>query len=105
MRRRCRVAFFPAYRVQVLARCGDTASAREELDRIEVGARESRYIDPLIVATAYASLGDRTGTLRWLNDAIETNDWALFYLRWNPGFRALKKDPAFIELEHRARVL
>jgi eukaryotic-like serine/threonine-protein kinase len=85
----------------VLVRC-DTAQARAYLDTVEARSRAGGYVGAFFVAVNYAALHDSAAAFRWLNTAIERNDWALFELRVYPAFRPYRADPAFRAILRRA---
>jgi TolB-like protein len=57
--------------------------------------RKKRPVHPVLIATAYAHLGDRERTLSWLEKAVEERDpWAV-YIKVEPWFSALLGDARF----------
>lgn len=74
------------------------------MDTVEARSRDGGYVNPFFVATVYAALQDSAGVFRWLNKALEQNDWALFELRVHPAFKAYRADPAFQALVRKAHL-
>ncbi len=77
-----------------LARKGDRRRALALLAELEV-LSASRYVPPTKLATAYAGLGSRDETIRWLEAACEAQDDRLVYLAVDSHFRHLRTDPEF----------
>jgi hypothetical protein len=60
------------------------------------------YVSPYDVATAHAGLGDRAGTLAWLEKAFEERSgWLALWLKVDPSFDALRGDERFRDLLRR----
>ncbi len=79
----------------VYAIAGDTAAARERLQRMEALAQEGTvHVSPGAVAMVYASLGDRDRAFEWLERAVDAHDSIVFSLHY-PEFRPLRTDPRF----------
>jgi eukaryotic-like serine/threonine-protein kinase len=87
------------------ARCNQPAKAEQYLGTVEASAVHGRYVDAFAVATVFAALHDRAAVYRWLNKAVDDNDWALFQLRVHPAFREYRSEPEFQKLARRARMM
>ncbi|HEX5819311.1 MAG TPA: tetratricopeptide repeat protein, partial [Gemmatimonadales bacterium] len=90
-------AYLDATEAYVLARIGRTAQARAVIARLE---RDSTT-QASVLASAYAALGDRDGTLRSLERAAATRDDLLSDLMVVPEFRPYHDDPRFVALRRR----
>lgn len=80
-----------------LALSGDTTRARAELaDLIEIS--KQKYLSAYHLAAIYVALKDTDSAFRWLNESIRNRaDWLVF-LKVDPRFDPLHKDPRFIEI-------
>lgn len=87
------------------ARCNQAAKAEQYVGTVEASAVHGRYVDAFAFATVYAALHDRAAVYRWLNKAVDDNDWALFQLRVHPAFREYRSAPEFQRLARRARMM
>ncbi len=87
-----------------VARCGQREYAVRHIDSIEVRRHNGAYANAFGAATVYAALQDREGVMRWLNIAVDDNEWTLFMVRHSPAFKAYRNDRAFLALLRRARL-
>jgi len=81
---------------------GRREDAKRALAALEERARR-QWVDPAYIAVAYAGVGDRDNTMRWLEDAFRKKAFSLRFLMnvgWQP-FTALQDDPRFVELRKR----
>jgi TolB-like protein len=70
---------------------------RRELEwALEDSARSQ--VSPLTVAQYHARVGDRDGTLEWLNKSVEERLGGLVYLKIDDRWDFLRTDPRFAEL-------
>ena len=76
------------------AASGQRAKAEEQLAKLREISRE-RYVPALYFASLYAGLGDRDQALTWLRKAVEERSDYLVYLKLDPTFDALRRDPRF----------
>jgi len=60
--------------------------------------RQTRYYSAFIIATFYASVGDKEQAFHWLNTAYQEHDWLLISLNTNFRLDPLRSDPRFAEL-------
>lgn len=59
------------------------------------------YIDPALIAGAYAAIGEKDKAFAWLEKAFaEKSSW-LLYLKVDPTFASLRSDPRYGDLLHR----
>ena len=92
-----------AQEASTLARLGDTAAARHELDlAVEKSAHE--YVREDAVATAYFHLGDVERSIEWWRRAVDSNSSQVVWLANAPAFATLRKDPRVRELLIKAAV-
>jgi tetratricopeptide (TPR) repeat protein len=83
----------------VYARAGDEESATKALNE---GLSERRgYISPALVALIRFRLGEKDESFRLFEEAVETRDSGLLYLRGSPGFEECESDPRWKEIEKR----
>ena len=55
------------------------------------------YICPYEIAGAYAQLGDKNQTFKWLGKARQSRS-CMYWLRQDPRFDSVRGDPRFQEL-------
>lgn len=63
------------------------------------GSRDD--VRPMFAAYAYAILGDRDATMRWLERAAAVRDPQLIWIRVDPRFRSVRDDARLIALMQR----
>jgi hypothetical protein len=56
------------------------------------------------MALVCAGLGDKAGTLAWLDKAYQEHAFGIFTLKQDPAFANLRKDPRFLDLLHRVHI-
>jgi DNA-binding winged helix-turn-helix (wHTH) protein/TolB-like protein/tetratricopeptide (TPR) repeat protein len=88
---------------QALALSGRRAEALAELDRV-LKLSTQRYVGGVDIASIYASLGDTTNALEWLDRALQQRASTLGFLAQNPAFDGLHGDPRFGALIDRVGV-
>jgi TolB-like protein/Flp pilus assembly protein TadD len=82
------------------AASGNTAEAQKIIQQLnERSTRE--YVNPYIVATIYAALGDKDRALEWLEKSIPDRTSFLVFLKVEPKFDLLRADPRFADLMQR----
>lgn len=59
------------------------------------GRLASEYISPVTLAKLSIGLGDSSGALEWLERALEEHSGQLVYLRVDPVYDPLRRDPRF----------
>jgi hypothetical protein len=62
------------------------------------------YVFPTVFAYAYLGLGDKDQALKYLEQADEEHDPALFYLKVGPFFNPLRSEPRFQDLLRRVNL-
>jgi predicted Zn-dependent protease len=88
---------------QALALSGRRVEALAELDRV-LKLSTQRYVCGVDIASIYASLGDTTNALEWLDRALHQRASTLGFLAQNPAFDGLHGDPRFGALIDRVGV-
>jgi TolB-like protein/tetratricopeptide (TPR) repeat protein len=79
------------------AGAGKTEEARTILRRLgEMGSHA--FVDPYLIATIYAGLGDKSQTLAWLDKSYDSRSSFLSSANAEPKFDLLRNDPRFINL-------
>ena len=91
-------AYFGGVWGWINARCGHPAQALAELNRFRAEAREGRYVSHYSLAIIHAALGDSERAFAQLDSAYVEGTWAMFTLRVEPAFDALRADPRFARL-------
>ena len=79
---------------------GQTAAARLVLGEL-TAARRSSYVPPYRIATVHAGLGDAATALQWLERGLDERDVRMVFLRVDPTWSALRREPRFITLLQR----
>ncbi len=100
LRRAAPGLLYDQYEALVLARAGDTATARRRLDEIVASSR-GRYVRAALVAAVYANLGQREAALQWLERADRERDGTLLELYTWDWWDPLRGDPRFEALKRR----
>jgi hypothetical protein len=62
---------------------------------------ESQYVQPTLIATIYAVLGDTDEAFQWLERAYVERDEDLCLLKFDPRLDSLRGDPRFDSLLQR----
>jgi tetratricopeptide (TPR) repeat protein len=83
-------AFFAMY----LGAVGQADSARIEMDRA-VSSAEGQYLDPTIVWSAYAALGEKEEAFDWIERGIESRSIGTVLLGVAPSADPLRDDPRY----------
>jgi TolB-like protein/Tfp pilus assembly protein PilF len=84
----------------VLAKSGDTATAKTMLDDLLTRSKDG-YIPPVTIASIYSGLGDAAQTIAWLERAYDAHDVRLSFIQGDPRWNFLRKEPRFIAIEER----
>jgi len=87
----------------VYARAGDKESATKVLN--EVLSEKRGHVSPGVVALIRFRLGEKDEAFRLFEEALETRDTFLLYLRRSPGFEECESDPRWKEIEKRMGAL
>jgi hypothetical protein len=77
---------------------GKEAQARRVLEELDQWAEEKRYVTPYGTALVYAGLGDDDKALAALDEAYDQRSHWLVWLKLDPRWGKLRKDPRFTEL-------
>lgn len=88
----------------VWARCKQMDKLTKYLAAVELRARNRQEVNAFFVAQIYAELNDSASMYRWLNKAIDENDWGLFEMRFTPAFIPYRSSAQFQALLRRAHV-
>jgi len=68
------------------------------LNELEKRSTTNQYLSPFQIALIYAGLGDNDKAIEWLQTGKRDHDPFLMYIRVDPNFDNLRKDPRFVEL-------
>jgi tetratricopeptide (TPR) repeat protein len=89
----------PMYKIGLAtayAAAGETVKAENELDEILRTSAE-KYVSPYLLATLYATLGQRDETFEQLKRAAETHDTWAHWVAVDPQFEHLRDDARYEE--------
>jgi TolB-like protein/DNA-binding winged helix-turn-helix (wHTH) protein/Tfp pilus assembly protein PilF len=89
--------------LQIYARTGHHAQALKFMSQVLQVSR-TKHLDPGVMATCYAALGDNDQAMAWLEKAFAERSNYVTTLKVLPVFDSLRNDPRFVDLEHRARL-
>jgi hypothetical protein len=59
---------------------------------------KKRYVDPAIIAYAYADIGDKDKTFFWLNKAVAEKAGSLEAIKVTADMDALRSDPRYVDI-------
>ena len=94
----------PLQRLQAaLTASGPPGYWRIIVEQLE-GERRQNPVQPVIISTAYAHLGDRQRALSWLERAVEERDPFVVHINVDPWFTALRGDARFQEIVRKAGI-
>ncbi len=82
------------------AQAGQIQEAREVLDFLQE-RRQDRYVPGTMIAVIHATLGETDAAFEWLDRAYEERDYFLLWLKVDPMYDPLRKDPRFAALLER----
>jgi len=68
---------------------------------LEQQKAKHRYVSAYDIAVLYARLGEKEQALSWLDKAYEERSSSLVYLKVEPSFDSLRKDPRLVDLLRR----
>lgn len=88
----------------VLAIRGKTGQAREIMQELEQ-RREKQYVPPIYFVLPYFELGETDLAFEWLGKSFEQRDLWAAWIKVDPRFDELKKDPRFESFAKRIRPL
>jgi tetratricopeptide (TPR) repeat protein len=88
--------FLSTLRADLLARNGDSATARSVLGQV-LELSKTRYVDPYDIARVYIGLGERDEAFAWLARAYEGRSTWLIWLAVSPFSDVIRDDPRFAE--------
>ena len=86
-----------------LARSGQREEAREILNRL-LSVAKIRYVPSISVAAVYAALGEVAPALDALDRALLLRDTRLIYLKDDPHWSGLRKEPRFVVLMQKLKL-
>ena len=89
-----------AYAGYALAKSGNEAEARAELDQL-LKLSTQRYVPPYHIAFLYNGLNERDKSLAWLERAYQERDPKMVFLKAEPKWKNLRDDPRFQQLLRR----
>jgi predicted Zn-dependent protease len=90
-------------RAYIQGRAGHTEDAHRALNEL-LRLNPHTPVDPIVIAQAYASLGEKKEALVWLEKAYAQRSDELVSLRVNPAYDPLRGEPRFQELLRRLRL-
>jgi TolB-like protein/Flp pilus assembly protein TadD len=79
---------------------GNRSAAQTILDDL-LAESKTKYVSPYDIAVICTGLDDKERTFEWLNRAYEEHSGFLVFLKQDPRFRPLRRDPAFQDLLRR----
>ena len=94
-------SFMIAEMVYGLGLAGRTEEAREKLGEIDAGGG---YVSPSSWAVAYLGLGDYPQALAWLERAVNERSSLIVWMKVEPMFDPVRRDPKFQALLERMRL-
>lgn len=89
-----------AYRAYALGRWGKSAEARGVLD-VLLNLSEKQYVPPYNLAVAYNGLGESGKALDYLEKGFVEKDLRMVFLKVEPYWDNLRREPRFIDLMKR----
>jgi DNA-binding SARP family transcriptional activator len=84
---------------QALAR-----DARSTIDRLDRAVSAGDHVPPSAYAVAYATLGDTTATLAWLDSMLPRRDSYIYHVPIDPALDFVRGTPRYRQWEARARL-
>ena len=76
------------------ARLGERSQALRLLDELRALSKQ-RYVSSYLFALVYAGLGEKDQTFAWLEKTYEERSGSLPYLKVNPSWDPVRRDPRF----------
>jgi tetratricopeptide (TPR) repeat protein len=96
-------ASYWSWRAYIQARAGHREDAHWALNEL-LRLNPHTPVDPIIIAQAYAGLGEKQNALAWLEKAYAQRSDELVTLKVYPAYDPLRGDPRFQELLRRLRL-
>ena len=63
---------------------------------------KTRYVSPIEFAIIHAGLGEKDVAFEWMDRGLDEGDATLLWrLEMTPGFKELRSDPRFTQLQRR----
>src|SRR6266571_6504251 len=90
-------------RACIQGRAGHTQDAHRALNEL-LRLNPHTAVDPIVIAQAYAGLGEKQRALIWLEKAYAQHSDELVTLKVNPAYDPLRGEPRFQELLRRLRL-
>lgn len=81
----------------ILAAQGQTAAARQHLDRVQAREYRDHHV-AYSIGVAYAQLGDSSAAVRWLKTAADTGFACVPWFERDPLLEPLRRRPEFVAL-------
>jgi TolB-like protein/DNA-binding winged helix-turn-helix (wHTH) protein/Tfp pilus assembly protein PilF len=103
LRPRISAASYWSCRAYIQGRAGHTEVARRALNEL-LRLNPHTPVDPIVIAQAYAGLGEKKEAIVWLEKAYAQRSDELVSLRVNPAYDPLRGEPGFQELLRRLRL-
>lgn len=91
-------------RASIQGRAGKLADATRAVDEL-LRLNQHTQVDPIVIAQAYAALGNKQESLAWLEKAYVRRSNELVSLKVSPFYDSLRSDPRFQNLLERLRLL
>ena len=96
-------ASYWSWRAYIQGRAGHTEDAHRALNEL-LRLNSHTPVDPIVIAQAYAGLGEKKEALVWLEKAYAQRSDELVSLRVNPAYDPLRGEPRFQEQLRRLRL-
>jgi TolB-like protein/DNA-binding winged helix-turn-helix (wHTH) protein/Tfp pilus assembly protein PilF len=97
-------ASYWSWRAYIQGRAGHTEDARRALNELLKVNAAHTPVDPIVIAQAYAGLGEKAVALSWLEKAYAQRSDELVTFKVNPSYDSLRGEPRFQELLRRLRL-
>lgn len=79
---------------------GNRAAAEKIIEELKRRAA-TEYVDPVLLAYIYITLGDKDRAFEWLEKGYEDRSGFMGWLKIEPKFDPLRSDPRFLDLQRR----
>jgi DNA-binding winged helix-turn-helix (wHTH) protein/TolB-like protein/Tfp pilus assembly protein PilF len=90
-----------AFGAYALVKAGKTGEARAELDELLKLSNAGRYVPPYHFALIYNALGESGKALDYLEKAFAEKDVRMVFLKVEPKWNNLRREPRFVDLMRR----
>ena len=92
LRSKISAASYWSYRAYIQGRAGRTEDARRALNEL-LRLQSHSSVDPIVIAQAYAGLGEKQEALVWLEKAYTQHSDELVSLKVHPAYDPLRGEP------------